>query len=199
MHRTAFISQTIISCSRQYRRIILLGTISLIKYSGEREGQRPSEGTTCQICRRARTGASRSSGEQSMANRSNVPSSDQFCDGSVRLNYPRHLIVRFRLQSADVASRNERLVRVDSSGSVAVPRTAGIGAFRLLPRVPAKVFLLNPQRALSLDGGSRSRCPHSRPSRGLEDAGCLCHDGVEDNGGGPDADRPGGRGRRQLA
>jgi hypothetical protein len=39
------------------------------------------------------------------------PSSDQFCDGSVRLNYPRHLIVRFRLQSAEVASRNERLVR----------------------------------------------------------------------------------------
>jgi hypothetical protein len=55
---------------QEYRRIILLGTISLIKYSGEREEQRPSEGTTCQFAA-ARTGASRSSGKQSMANRSN--------------------------------------------------------------------------------------------------------------------------------
>jgi hypothetical protein len=55
---------------QEYRRIILLGTISLIKYSGEREEQRPSEGTTCQFAA-ARTGASRSSGKQSMANCSN--------------------------------------------------------------------------------------------------------------------------------
>jgi hypothetical protein len=89
-------------------------------------GAAPLGGHDVPICRRARTGASRSSGEQSMANRSNVPSSDQFCDGSVRLN-PRHLIVRFRLQSADVASRNERLVRVDLPPSPVGVRTAGIG------------------------------------------------------------------------
>jgi hypothetical protein len=42
--------------------------------------------------------------------------------------------------------------------------TATIGASSSLPRVPAKVFLLNPQPALSLDGGNRSLCPHSSHS-----------------------------------
>jgi predicted patatin/cPLA2 family phospholipase len=45
-------------------------------------------------------------------------------------------------------------------GNPAVEFLNTIRASSSLPRVPAKVFLLNPQRALSLDGGNRSSCPY---------------------------------------
>jgi len=38
-------------------------------------------------------------------------------------------------------------------------RTAGIGASRPLPRIPAKVPSLNRQRPFSLGGGNGSSCP----------------------------------------
>jgi len=48
-----------------------------------------------------------------------------------------------------------------TSRSILVGPTAGFGAFRLLPSVPAKVGLLNPKPALDLGDGGCSLCPEA--------------------------------------
>jgi hypothetical protein len=90
---------------------------------------------------------------------------------------------------------------VEPSRSMPGSRMAGIGASRPLRRIPAIVFFLNPQPALSLVGANRSSCTNTdiRKERGvcaggaaqvrtvgnhgLENAGSLCHGETEIIGG----------------
>jgi hypothetical protein len=57
------------------------------------------------------------------------------------------------------ALKCERQLWVDLTPSPVGIRAAGIGASCTLPRVPAKVASLNPQRPFGLGGGNRSSCP----------------------------------------
>jgi hypothetical protein len=73
-----------------------------------------------------------------------------------------------RQPEVDSLSRVQGLSSLRPVRSLSVERsrrTAAIAASFSLQRVPAKVFLLNPQPPLSLDGGNRCSCPYSRPSR----------------------------------
>ena len=71
-----------------------------------------------------------------------------------------------------VKLRCECRQRVQSRGSVAIPRKAGIGAVHLFPHAPAKVPKLNRHRSLSLAGGMGLRAPFQpcRSSRAIVDS-----------------------------
>ena len=64
------------------------------------------------------------------------------CDPVVPIDLPRPLIGGSRVDPIIRWRDREWLLRVEPRGSIAVPRTAGIGASRPLPCVPAKVFSL---------------------------------------------------------